>query len=94
MYPIYNAAGANTQSNLRCLTDAAAGGWRTLLPHEVKLATQIHIGDGIHYADAVNGKDKDAVRLPLAQGFMYLVRAFTPACTISLQDNFLMDENT
>ncbi|KAK9834668.1 hypothetical protein WJX74_007146 [Apatococcus lobatus] len=58
-------AGANTQCDLRCLTDTAAGGQRTIIPHEVKLAT--HTGNGIHYAAAANGKDRDAVRLPLAQ---------------------------
>ncbi len=37
----------------------------------------MHAGDGFHYADAANGTDKEAVRLPLAQVFMYMVSLYT-----------------
>ena len=46
------------------------GQLRTIVPHEVK----IELSDlTVHYADAAHGPQKDDVRLPLAQVFMYLV---------------------
>ncbi|KAK9824892.1 hypothetical protein WJX74_003747 [Apatococcus lobatus] len=65
--------GANTECDLRCVTRTSGDGWKTILPHEVKLATEVGIGDTIHYADAAYGTLKEAVRLPLAQCLMYLV---------------------
>lgn len=70
------ADGANTQCDLRGLAHKEDGGYRTIIPHEVQMEAQVHIRGKFHYFDAAQGHQKDAVRLPLAQVFMYLVSLY------------------
>ncbi len=71
------AEAGTTLCDLRAILNPSSGDSRTLIPHEVKLGAQVHKDSNLHYADAVRGDSFEAVKLPLAQLFMYLVSSFS-----------------